>query len=421
MTDASGFAASARTLDEAGLAWAVLRLTFAPARPQGDIDLLIEPAGLDRAAVALQEAGFILLPWTSGSSRGMLRYDSVGDTWQWLDLHDRLVFGGRRVPTGTLRHVLERRWQSGELALLDPRDEFAAILGRTLLDGRALQERHRARLADLISQSDTGDAADALLARWLEDATGQPGVVDRARKLVAASAWVELEELGASRAPSRTPAQAVGRARAAARALLRTVHGQGVRAPSIALLGPDGAGKSTLAATLEERYPFATRRIYMGVGPPPGTPRKPFLLAAPAAAGGLLLQWSRFLAGRYHQYRGRLVIFDRYMEDPWLPLPAGSSMTRRIGRRVRAAISCPPADLMLVLDAPGAAMYARKGEHSAHLLEQQRQRYLRLGERVPNVFIIDGTAGADAVARRAMGLIGERLADMWGGASGNHL
>jgi hypothetical protein len=76
---------------------------------------------------------------------------------------------------------------------------------------------------------------------------------------------------------------------------------------------------------------------------------------------------------------------------------------------------------MLVLDSPGAAMYARKGEHSAHLLEQQRQRYLRLGERVPNVFIIDGTSGADAVARRAMGLIGERLADMWGGASGNHL
>ena len=68
----------------------------------------------------------------------------------------------------------------------------------------------------------------------------------------------------------------------------------------------------------------------------------------------------RFLAGLYHQYRGRLVIFDRYMEDPWLPLPAGAPLPRRIGRRVRAAISCPPADLMLVLDAPGTEMYARE-------------------------------------------------------------
>ena len=147
----------------------------------------------------------------------------------------------------------------------------------------------------------------------------------------------------------------------------------------------------------------------MGVGPPPGTPRRPFLVAVPASIAGLVLQWSRFLTGRYHQYRGRLVIFDRYMEDPWLPLPPGTSVLRRIGRRIRSAISCPPADLMLVLDAPGTAMFARKGEHSAGHLEAQRQRYLRLGERIPNVVVIDATAGADPVARRAAELLWRRL------------
>jgi hypothetical protein len=108
-----------------------------------------------------------------------------------------------------------------------------------------------------------------------------------------------------------------------------------------------------------------------------------------------------------------MVLFDRYMEDPWLPLPADVSVARRLGRRVRAAVSCPPADLMLVLDAPGSEMFARKGEHSAAQLEKLRQRYLRLGERIPNVVVLDATSGADAMARQASELIWRRYRERW--------
>jgi thymidylate kinase len=421
VTDASALAAAARALDDSKVAWAILRRTFDTHRPTGDVDILIEPAGMAGAVALLRAAGFITLPWTDGSSRGMLRYDPVDDSWLWLDLQEILAFGGKRVPAGTIQDMLGRRRPSGDLVLLDPGDEFGCILARTLLDGRSMEERHRARLVDLVAEVDAAVAVEAPFARWLNQVAEPPAKVERAWRLVASGAWSDLEALGGSRRPRTNADGAPRRARVAARAFVRAVTGQGGRAPSVALLGPDGAGKSTLAATLEERYPFATRRIYMGVGPPPGTPRKPFVLAAPASAGGLLLQWSRFLAGRYHQYRGRLVIFDRYMEDPWLPLPAGASLPRRIGRRVRAAISCPPADLMLVLDAPGSEMYARKGEHSATLLEVQRQRYLRLGERVPHAIVIDATAGTDAVARRAAALIWRRLQVTWGGASRNQL
>ena len=424
MTDAAGFGAAARALTDSKVAWAILRLTFEPNRPTGDVDILIEPAGMDGAVALLRAAGFITLPWTDGSSRGMLRYDPVDDRWLWLDLQDRLVFGDKRVPAGTIRDMLGRRRRSGDLVLLDPPDEFAGIFARTLLDGRPMEERHRARLVELVAQADAVGTGESPLVRWLEQVAGQPGEAAGARRLVASGAWSDLEALGAGRGHVSTPVGAVRRARgarAAARALVRAAIGQGRRAPAVALLGPDGAGKSTLASILVERYPFASRRIYMGVGTPPGTPRKRLLLEVPASAAGLLLQWSRFLAGRYHQYRGRLVIFDRYMEDPWLPLPARSSLMRRIGRRVRAAIACPPADLMIVLDAPGTAMFARKGEHSPDLLEVQRQRYRRLGERIPNVVIIDATAGTESVARQAAGLVWRRLQVTWGGAPGNHL
>jgi hypothetical protein len=76
---------------------------------------------------------------------------------------------------------------------------------------------------------------------------------------------------------------------------------------------------------------------------------------------------------------------------------------------------------MLVLDAPGTAMFARKGEHSPDHLEAQRQRYLRLGDRIPNVVVIDATAGADPVARRAAELLWGRLVATWSGASGNQM
>ena len=418
MTDASGIATAGRALEHAGIAWAILRLTFDPNRPLGDVDVLVEPAGIDRAADVLRGLDFIRLPWTDGSSRGVLRYDAANDGWLWLDLQDQLVFGGRRLSEATVREVLARRRRAADLALLDPGDEFWVILARTLLEGRSLEGRHRDRLTVLVE--DVPDDA-APIARWIDEIRQRPGLAARSRELVAEGSWTALRELGPGR-PAGRPARAAGRRlRAIAHALPRLLTPRGRRAPSVALLGPDGAGKSTLALTLEDRYPFATRRIYMGVGPPPGTPRKRFLLAASASAAGLLLQWWRFLTGRYHQYRGRLVIFDRYMEDPWLPLPPGASVARRIGRRVRSAISCPPADLMVVLDAPGAAMFGRKGEHSAGLLEAQRERYLRLGDRVPNVIVVDTTAGAEAVARRVAGLLWERLVATWGGASAKRM
>jgi hypothetical protein len=235
------------------------------------------------------------------------------------------------------------------------------------------------------------------------------GLAAQARELVAAQAWDRLRSLDPGRRRGRHPLDGRRRLRAAARSAIDPDR----RGLSVALLGPDGAGKSTLANTLEAGYPFATRYIYMGVGPPPGTHRKPLVVAAPASIVGLARQWLRFLAGRYHQLRGRMVIFDRYMEDPWLPLPSDASTLRRIGRRVRAAVSCPPADLMLVLDASGSQMFARKGEHSARLLEEQRQRYLRLGERVPNVVVLDAMSGASAVARQASVHIWRRYRERW--------
>ena len=114
----------------------------------------------------------------------------------------------------------------------------------------------------------------------------------------------------------------------------------------------------------------------------------------------LITQWWRYLAARYHQAHGRLVIFDRYTFDALLPPPQRLSRLGRL-RRWLLAHACPAPDLVLVLDAPGEVLYARKGEHSVAFLEQQRQRYLELQSYLPQTIVVDATRGAEEVRREA--------------------
>ena len=75
--------------------------------------------------------------------------------------------------------------------------------------------------------------------------------------------------------------------------------------------------------------------------------------------------------------------------------------------------SCPAPDLVVVLDAPGSVMFARKGEDSPEALEAQRQRLLALRERIPHVEIIDTTRGAEAVRADVLGRIWSEYRRRW--------
>jgi hypothetical protein len=61
-----------------------------------------------------------------------------------------------------------------------------------------------------------------------------------------------------------------------------------------------------------------------------------------------------------------------------------------------------------VLDAPGAVMFARKGEYSAQTLEEWRHCFLALQQRFPQVEIIDTTQDRDAVRIEVIDRIWQR-------------
>ena len=89
---------------------------------------------------------------------------------------------------------------------------------------------------------------------------------------------------------------------------------------TVALLGPDGVGKSTLLAGLAASYPVPVRQIYMGMWQGAGRPGYTRLHAVAAIVLRPFRVWWRVACGAVHARRGRLVVFDRYTYDALLPI-----------------------------------------------------------------------------------------------------
>jgi thymidylate kinase len=175
--------------------------------------------------------------------------------------------------------------------------------------------------------------------------------------------------------------------------LRRTVKLGGPRRTglTVALLGPDGAGKSSVADALIRHLPFRVVSIYMGRARTSSRGRRGSI------ASGLLRQWRRHLSATFHRLRGRIVLFDRYTYDALLP--PRHPTPARIARRWVFAHAVPAPDLVVLLDAPAELMWQRKGEHPQDLLEQRRRDYLDLRVRLPEMVVVDAAQDLDAVRR----------------------
>ena len=168
------------------------------------------------------------------------------------------------------------------------------------------------------------------------------------------------------------------------------------RGLTVALLGQDGVGKSTLAAGVQAPLGLSVRKLYMGLGYA-GLPRLARLpVPGSLAAVGLLTLWWRCLVAYHHRERGRLVLFDRYTYDALLPPGRRLTRPQRFARWVWAH-ACPAPDLVLLLDAPGEVVYERRGESEPELLELARRDFLSLRGRVTQLQVIDAARSEEAV------------------------
>jgi thymidylate kinase len=168
----------------------------------------------------------------------------------------------------------------------------------------------------------------------------------------------------------------------------------------VALLGPDGVGKSTLVARLAAAHPAPVRTIYMGMWQGADRPGRTRLDAVLAILVRPLRVWGRVARAAVHVARGHLVLFDRYTYDALLPVTGSLRWLKRPYFWVLAHLA-PRPDLVLVLDLPGEVAFARKGEFSPAGLEAVRQGFLALAPRI-GAQVVDASAPPEQVCAEVL-------------------
>jgi thymidylate kinase len=184
------------------------------------------------------------------------------------------------------------------------------------------------------------------------------------------------------------------------------------RGLSVAIIGPDGAGKSTLVDGLARSLPLPTMTQYMGLTGGRLLPKADALrVPGVVFAARIAILWARYLRGWYHRARGEIVLFERYTLDGAVPSGMRLSLAGCLSRRVQRR-ACPMPDLVLLLDAPGSTLHERSGEYDATVLEGWRSAFGRLRSSVPALEVIDAEQPPEMVRREAEARIWRRYSEL---------
>jgi len=208
---------------------------------------------------------------------------------------------------------------------------------------------------------------------------------------------------------------------------------------SIAIIGGDGAGKTTVTAKLLEDRVLPFRYLYMGVNvgssnvalptsrlarwiktkffsatdnqaqapvdgsvasrDPTRRKSKSKIRNALRTANRIAEETYRQILSWCYQLRGYVPLYDRHFSFDFYAVGSASGHDR-LSDKFHAWFVCsiyPKPTLVILLDAPSEVLFARKGEATIEYLDARRAACLELGATLPHFICVDATMPLESV------------------------
>jgi glycosyltransferase involved in cell wall biosynthesis len=180
---------------------------------------------------------------------------------------------------------------------------------------------------------------------------------------------------------------------------------------AVAIIGVDGAGKTTIGRMLEQSPHLCVKYLYMGRNPDASNVTLPFarlvesatLLARAAAARGqsrlvepmrvayrVAIEWHRQIVSWWYQLLGYVVVYDRHFPFDYPPAVPGRAepLACRFHRWLLTHWY-PRPDLVIHLDAPTEILLHRKRELPAEIVARKAAELRLTARRASRVVVVD--------------------------------
>jgi|GEM_PF-2584040 len=388
----------------------------------GDIDLLVLNKDLAKLKTILLKHGFILMSGIYPHIFAFYYLDKL-DILIKFDIISKLFFGNKLklpYPQELERKIIYRRKKYGQKTFYipSPEDELVSLLLHCISDKNSIKSEYGKRLAEL-----TNTKLDALYLNYVFDQLIDSITGSDIVNLLIKCKYDELVSMRKKIRKLRISKMKWGSVIVtlkilSMRAKRKLIGRKGLR---VALLGPDGSGKTTLANEIAKKKAFNSKYVYMGNNnhilptrrvlklifgnrnsknnkPKSGMRNSNQDATIPVKGKGreviAVLRFVHDLIDYYLRYyiynylnskKGWLVINDRYIYDMLLSrdIVYNLPIVKKIILRFY-----PAPDFAFILKAPAEIMLIRKGEHTINILNAMEEKYRTFSEYLQNCFYI---------------------------------